>query len=61
MISRLIPATGAEEILIELLTNQDIDGSVAAKCQKNHDQMKCQFARVLIRKEVRRNHQKKRR
>src|SRR5262245_47004522 len=52
IMTQLTPATVAEEEKIHQLMNQDNDGSVAAECQRNNDQMKCQFVRVLIRKVV---------
>jgi hypothetical protein len=52
MMTRLGPAAVAEEVTIQRLTNQAGDEGVAAKCQKNQAQMRCQFVKVLIRKDV---------
>jgi hypothetical protein len=51
MVTRLAPAAVAEEVTIQRLTNQAGDEGVTAKCQKNQAQMRCQFVKLLIRKD----------
>jgi hypothetical protein len=52
MVTRLEPAAVAEEVTIQRLTNQAGDEGVAAKCQKNQAQMRCQFVKVLVKKDA---------
>jgi hypothetical protein len=52
MMTRLGPAAVAEEVTIQRLTNQAGDEGVTAKCHKNQAQMRCQFVKVLIRKDA---------